>query len=247
MKNKLLPAIVIAFSSLLVISSCTKKKDLYMGDYSKNYFPLNLGKEIIYDVDSIYWDDVYDVRTLHHSQMRWVIADTFRDEEFRLSYRIATDIRPNDSAAWVAHRAIYVTPTETTLEYVEENMRFIKLIFPINNGGTWQGNRLMHTDLDKDIAYFNGWNYYYDKFSERFSNGFAYFDNTVTVNAVNDTLGNPELVPTQYAEKTFAKEVYAQGVGMVYREVTRWTYDPAATATPFRQGYSVVMKALDHN
>ena len=247
MKNKLLPASFIAILFLVVISSCTKKKDLYFGDYSKNYFPLNFGKYIVYDVDSIYWDDVYDVRSLHHSQMRWTVSDTFRDEQFRLSYRINTDIRPNDTLPWVAHRVIYVTPTETTLEYTEENARFIKMIFPVNNGGTWQGNRLMRTDLDKDLAYFDGWNYYYDKFSEPFSNGFAYFDNTVTVNAVNDTVSNPELVPTQYAEKTFAKEVYAQGVGMVYREVTRWTYDPGATATPFRQGYSVIMKALDHN
>lgn len=246
MKKNLLPAFATAAFLILFISSCTKKQEQFTGDYSKNYFPLTIGKTVTYAVDSTIWDNFYDVQTFHRYQMRWTISDTFRDEQFRLSYRIDSHIRTADSMPWKTHRVMYVTPTPTTLEYVEENLRFIKLIFPIQNGGTWKGNANI-SNLDKDNAYFHNWDYYYDKFSQPFSNGYVNFDNTVTVNAVNDTLNDPEKMPTEYATKTFAKEVYAQGVGMVYREVTRWVYDPASDAKPFRHGYSVEMKAIDHN
>jgi len=246
MNKKLLPAFLIVALLFTGFYSCTKKNEHYTSDYSRNYFPLTIGKSVVYDVDSVLWDDNVDVRSLHHYQMRWTIADTFRDDLFRLSYRIQTYIRKQDTLEWATHKVIYITPTDNTVEYVEENLRFIKLIFPIQNGGTWKGNALINP-LDKDYLYFQNWNYYYDNYSEPFSNGFIQFENTVTVRAVDDTLGNPETRPTEYAFKTYGKEVYGQGIGMVYREITHWVYDPSKPGTPFRDGYSVVMKAVDYN
>lgn len=246
MKNKLLPAFLIAALIIAGFSSCTKTKDKFLGDRSKNYFPLTIGKSVTYDVDSTLWDDVYDVRSLHHYQIRWTIADTFRDESFRLSYRIQTYIRKQDTLDWATHNVIYVTPTDNSIEYVEDNLRFIKMIFPVQNGTTWLGNSYI-SYLDKDYTYFQGWNYYYDNYGMPFSNGYIQLDNTVTVHGVDDTVGNPESDPTAYASKTYAKEVYGQGVGMVYREMIHWVYDPSLSGTPFRNGYSVVMKAVDYN
>jgi hypothetical protein len=246
MKKKLLPAFLIAALFIAGFSACTKKPEKFLGDYSKNYFPLKIGKSITYDVDSVLWDDYYDVRSLHHYQIRWTIVDTFRDAQFRLSYRLQTYIRKQDTLAWQNHTVIYLTPTDNSIEYVEDNLRFIKLIFPIQNGGTWKGNALI-SPLDKAYTYFQGWNYYYDNFAQPFSNGFMQLDNTVTVHGVDDTVGNPETRPTEYASKTYAEEVYGQGIGMVYREMIHWVYDPSKPGTPFRDGYSVVMKAVEYN
>lgn len=247
MKNKLLPAFIIASFLSLAFFSCTKKSEKITGDYGKRYFPLTKGHSITYEVDSTLWDNVFDVRTIHRYQMMWTVVDTFRDETNRISYRIQTYIRTQDTATWNAHRTILVTPTENTLEYVEAGLRFIKLTFPVQNGNTWKGNSLIHADLDADYKYFYNWDYYYSNFDQPYNTGAAYFDNTVTVNAINDTTGNPEVNPDRYAEKTFAKEVYGHDVGMVYREVVRWTYDPSLPGTPFRSGYSVVMRAINHN
>lgn len=247
MKKQLLLSLLAVFTLSIGFYSCTKKSEQFTGDYSKNYFPLEIGKHIIYDVDSTIWDDFFCVKTPHSYQIRWDIADTFRDNQFRLSYRIDTHIRPSDTAEWKTHRVLYVTPTETTLEMVEENLRFTKMIFPIQNGLSWNGNAAI-SKLDADFQLYQNWNYYYEKFSEPFNNGFVYFDNTVTVNAVDEAVNNPETQPGNYASRTFSKEIFAQGVGMIYREFYHWTYTPSNSGgTGCRKGVGVVMRAIDHN
>ncbi|TXH57954.1 MAG: hypothetical protein E6Q89_03950 [Bacteroidia bacterium] len=249
MKKRWLPALVMIALGIVSLYSCTKKNEQYTGDYGRNYFPLTFGKTVTYDVDSTLWDDFFCVKSLHHYQIRWTVSDTFRDNEFRLSYRIDSHIRTADSMPWQTHRVMYVTPTNNSLEMVEENLRFVKLAFPIQNGNTWDGNSKISYVLDEDLRRFDGWHYYYDKYSEPFNDGFVNFENTVTVNQVNDTVNNPEVSPNSFASKTFSKEVYAQGVGMVYRETIYWTYQPAAggSGTGCRKGYGVIMRAVDHN
>jgi hypothetical protein len=91
------------------------------------------------------------------------------------------------------------------------------------------------------------WNYQYKDQEQSFNNGKAFFDNTVTVLEADETVNDPETMPDSYASRTFAKEVYGYDVGMVYREMTHWTYDGSPGQSRFRRGYSVVMRAVDHN
>lgn len=229
----------------IIFYSCRKSDSKsYPGDYTRGYFPLQFGKYVVYDLDSIIWDDFQCVRSQFQYQMRYTVADTFRDNENRLSYRMDVHIRRNDTAIWRTHRVVYLTPTATSLEYVEANVRFIKMVFPVSNGTYWLGNAMIPA-FDADYQYFQDWEYRYSKIGETFSTGKAEFPNTVTINQVDRQINDPELQPGAYAEKTYGKEVYAFDVGMVYRETTRWVYDPGVVAC--RKGYSVVMRAIDHN
>ena len=45
--------------------------------------------------------------------------------------------------------------------------------------------------------------------------------------------------------RTYAKEVYAYNVGMIYKEWTHWTYKPNHAQCV--NGYSVIMRAIDYN
>ena len=45
--------------------------------------------------------------------------------------------------------------------------------------------------------------------------------------------------------RTFAKEVYAYNVGMIYKEWTHYTWN--ANDASCWNGYSVIMKAIDYN
>ncbi len=226
--------------------SCTKKKDdRYGNEYSRGYFPLQFGRYVTYDVDSTLWDDFLQVKSVLKYQMRYTIADTFRDNAFRLSYRIDVHIRKQaDTMPWTPHRVIYVTPTENHLEYVENNVRFIKLVFPVSDGVTWKGNSMIPAG-DQDFQYFYDWNYRYSDFTQPFNDGKAYFKNTVTVSQTDEVQNDPETMPAAYAYRTFAKEVYGYDIGLVYREMTHWIYDPGIVN--YRKGYSVVMRAVDHN
>lgn len=239
---------VLCFAGLLtfVLFSCTKKKDTsYSENYSEGFFPLDFGKYVVYDVDSILWDDFQCVKSLHAYQMRYTVGDTFRDDANRLTYRIDIHLRKKDTLSWDPHRVIFVTPTDTRLELVEGNVRFIKLVYPVSNDVTWQGNSMIPA-LDQDHRYLQGWTYRYSNFSEQFNSGFTYFDNTVTVSHIDEQQNDPETMPDSYSYKTFSKEVFGFGIGMIYRETTHWIYDPT-NGPKCRKGYSVIMRAVDHN
>ncbi len=245
MNKKFLPLLLAALF-FLGFYSCKKvdENNKYPDEYSRGYYPLQFGRYVVYNVDSTIWDDFLCVKTVHKYQMRYTIADTFRDNENRLSYRMDVHIRNNDSSVFVIHRVIYLTRTPTRLEYVEANVRFIKLIFPVSTDARWLGNALI-PEADEDYKYFQGWNYQYGSVGADYSNGLVDFKNTVTVNEIDEQINNPELQPGAYSEKTFSKEVYGYDIGMIYRETTRWIYDPGVASC--RRGYSVVMRAVDHN
>lgn len=244
MNKRFLPVLLLAVLFSVLFYSCKKETNEFNGNYSSAYFPLQVGRYVVYDVDSTIWDDFLQVKSLHKYQMRYTVADTFTDDLNRMSYRIDVHLRTADSLGWNVHRVIYATPDSSHIEYVEANVRFIKLVLPIANEIEWPGNSMIATD-DQDLQYFADWIYKYKDFEQPFNNGKVMFDNTVTVEETDQTLNDPEAMPNAFATRTFSKEVYGYNIGMVYREVTRWTYDP--DVVKFRRGYSVVMRAVDHN
>jgi len=247
MRKKFFPVLLLLGSFSVFFLSCKKESDnKYGNELTKGYYPLAIGRYVVYDVDSTIWDDYKQVKVLHPYQMRYTIADTFRDNTNRLSYRMDVHIRRNDTLPWQTHRVINVTPTATGLEYTEANLRFIKMIFPVANDLQWKGNSLIPA-ADQDYQYFQDWTYSYSNQEEAFNNGKVFFDNTVTVNQVDDKVNDPETMPDSYASLTYGKEVYGYDIGMVYREMTHWIYDPKPGEPHFRRGYSVVMRAVDHN
>ena len=141
---------------------------------------------------------------------------------------------------------MYATPTTTGLEVAMHNQRIEKLIFPASQGAVSYGNRLLDTAEQANKMYV-GWLYQYVNVLQPYNHGRLIFENTVTVNEINDSVGNPEANPGAYADRHYAREIYGYDVGMIYREFTHWSYDPSDPAMACRKGFSVVMRATDHN
>lgn len=245
MMKKLRSALLTATVLSLAFAACNKDEDKYDGNATLAFYPLELGHYVTYQVDSVIWDDFQCLRTVHKMQHRYQVADTFTDNQGRPSYRIDILTRPADSLQWSVDEVIYATRTPDHLELVQNNLRFIRLAFPISNGKTWLGNSMIPS-ADQDYAYLSGWNYKYTNQGQDYNNGLSAFQNTVTVEQVDEQQNDPESMPTAYAYKTYGKEVYAYGVGLVFREATHWIYDPGAS-NPCRKGYSVILRAIDHN
>lgn len=245
MSKKSLSFILFATLLTLVYVSCKKADEVPapLGPTSE-YFPLERGKYVIYNVDSTRWDDTFCVVVKRAYQIMHTVADTFTDDKGRLSYRINTRIRRKVTDPWVVQDVIYATNTGANLEVVYANLRFIKLAFPIVHGYAWKGNSLIPSD-DPDFAYFGNWDYTYNKVNELYSTGEVEYKNTVEVSHVDKATNSPDVFPNAPASRTFSREVYASGVGMVFREYIHWTYDPQTTKC--RKGTGVVMRAVDHN
>lgn len=245
MIKKSLPFLLLAFTLTVALFSCKKADDKPAAPKaSQEYYPLQKGKWVIYDVDSTIWDDVLCIKRFYHYQIRHTVADTFTDDKGRLSYRMETAIRKRVQDDWTQHQSFYVTNTEVTLEMNYDRLTYVKMIYPIVENETWKGNVNI---LTKDPIYnfYENWDYKYQYVKYPFNTGFKVFDNTVTIEHIDAATSDPELYPEVYASRTRSKEVFASGVGMVFREYYRWTYDPATTRC--RKGSGVVMKAVDHN
>ena len=172
------------------------------------------------------------------------VADTFTDVQNRPSFRIETLIRNWPDTTWRHHRVLYATRTADQAEFVESELRFIKMVFPVTEGRLWKGNAYIKTG-DSALTYFDNWNYRYTDLGVPFNTKEVIYNNTVTVEQVDVAENNPETLPNSFASRTFGKEIYALNIGMIYREYYRWTFDP--TTTKCRRGAGVVMRAIDYN
>jgi hypothetical protein len=63
-----------------------------------------------------------------------LVADTFRDAQKRLSYAINVLSRKTPTDKFVVNDVVYYTPGAEQMEYVEKNIRFMRLVNPIVEG-----------------------------------------------------------------------------------------------------------------
>ena len=257
MAKKIILTILTVTICFTAFFSC-RKTSVQAGDQTLNYFPLQFGKYVTYEVDSFTYDEEHCTQLETKTQLKYAITDTFRDAKKRLSYIMDVSSRPHDGAVWQRVREILLTPAPvaplttspapntptTSIIFTQEGAQFIKLEFPIVEGISWKGNSLIPSN-DTTFWYFNNWNYTYQNLKASYNNGLVTYDNTVTVIEDNETVNNQQLDSTQFAYRTYSKAVYAYNVGMVYKEWTHYTHHPFQSACI--NGFSVTMRAIDHN
>ena len=191
--NRLLYTI---FASLIVFFGC-KKSNSESVNYYYSYFPLEVDAWIEYDVLDIIHSQLGSDTAVY--QLKEITTAEFLDNEGRLTYRIERYWRDDSNANWSIKDVWYSNKTTTTAEKVEENVRFTKLIFPINTSKYWDGNAF--NTLEE-------WEYYYDSLHKpKLINNLS-FDSTITViQRDNENVVEYEKV----------KEVYAVDIGLIYK------------------------------
>jgi hypothetical protein len=188
---------LVSFSILLVLS-CKKESPAY--DFHYDYFDLREGRFITYDVTEIRHDDgaVVAHDTMNY-QLKTVIGDTIIDNEDRIARKYLRYKRNNSSENWVLSDVWTTIITDRRAELVEENQRMVKMVFAPTISKVW------------DLNAFNPNNelecYYRDIHEPALINGLS-FDSILVVEQEDF----PSFV--DYRRKY---EVYANGVGLVYK------------------------------
>ena len=242
MTKKILTFLLVVAISSVAFFSC-KKSPKSTKDATLNYFPLQFGKYVTYAVDSVFYDTSCQ-RIETKSQLKYAITDTFTDKKKRLSYIMDVFARPYDGADWLHKYVILITPTPAGLLYTQDNVQYIKMVFPVVEGYTWKGNQYAQVQTPL-LAYLDNWDYTYQNYHLSYNNAYINFDNTVTVMERNQAVNYPNIDSAVNASNTYAKEVYAYNVGMIYKEWTHTTYK--ADTSKCLTGYRVVMRAIDYN
>jgi hypothetical protein len=198
MQNKFYFVLIILLA--MNISSCKKDSNTVSPFTSYSYAPENIGHEIIYDVDSIIKSDFDGLTHTNHFQIRELIADTFTDNQGRPTLRLERYKRLTPNDPWVIYKVWTANKTNVHYEKKEDNITYVKLVFPPSSSVTWNGNSLNFLDS----VYYS-----YLTFNTPDSYNNLSFDSALTVlqNDYEDII-----------EKNYQAEKYATEVGMYYKE-----------------------------
>ncbi len=175
------------------------------GDLYSSYFPLQQGFWIEYDADStvhLETDDIFylDTAIVNYSfQIREEIDSSFIDAEGQKAWRISRYRRENSGQAWTFMNLWTARLNNFSAQRVEDNIRFIRLSFPIENRTRWNGNAY-NNFVPEEYSYEN-------IHAPYLLNGLS-FDSSVKVSQ-NEFVSNINRI-SKY-------EVYAKNVGMVHK------------------------------
>lgn len=205
---------------LFFFTACKKTPDNYLSQTGKDYYPLEVGKFIEYEMDSTIYDPngdsmVFSTKTF----VREEVVDTLHDNNDSVLFKIEHYERVADTLPWTIKKVLSQTVLNNQAIRTEDNLRFIKMTFPLRKGKRWDGNIFFNEDLIVTIAgetleMFKGWSYRVNEVNQPFSIGNFQFDETATVEEAE----NENLI-----ELRRSKSVYAKSIGLVYREL--WILD----------------------
>lgn len=231
--KKHIPSFLLLTFLAFGIFSC-KKDDVSTVDMGYNYFPNEVGRYVIYNVDSIFYEDNNIDPTTHIAkadtfrfQLKEKIESTFLDNQNRPALRLERYVRFPDTAnsyansVWTLRNVWMENRTATTAEKVEDNVRYIRLSFPVKQFRTWNGNA-QNTLTD--------WEYSYD-----------YIDlpRSVAGHSFDSVLNVIQHQSSSAIDFSDYSEMYARNAGLIYKKVidiqsqppTSWATHPDSLAS----------------
>lgn len=234
----------------LLFNSCKKSTVDFESAALNEYYPLQVGKYVTYNMDSTVYINFGAKDTIIKYQVRDMVDAAITDNSGRAAYRVIRSIRKNATQPWVGNNTFLVVPLNNTIEFVENNQRFVKLKLPVNEGYSWKGNSFIDTySLTSEVKYLDDWDYTYENVGQPLQLGSILLDSTLTVNHRDEFLGqDPSNPSTQYAEKNYSLEKYAKNIGLVSKEFLHWEYQgPQPGRSGYFNGFGVKLTMIDHN
>ena len=240
--------LLLTIAAAVIFNACKKSDEVLDTATTSEYAPMLAGKYISYNLDSTVFINFGAKDTVIKYQVKLQVDAQITDNLGRPAYRIIRYIRKTAANPWVADNTFMAIPTAFAFEFVENNMRFLKLKGPIRDGNNWKGNSYIDTySLSSTVKYLDGWDYTYENTNLAETIGGFTFDSTLKVAQRDEVIGNPGDA-NSYSETNYGEEKYAKGVGLVYRNFSHVEYQPPTPGRAgYKQGYGVKMTIIDHN
>lgn len=191
------------FGVILLVSLAACKEEIApRTPLYQSYFPIEVGSEWIYEVDSFVYDDFSNSIDTFQFRIKEIVDTTYIDNEGRTTFisYVYKEIAPD---VWEAYKTHTSNIFRNKIEKVEDNQRYLKLIFPVINGEIWLGNA--QNQVSPNLP----WEYQYQQTHEAKTINGQFFDSTLVVLQHADS---------NAIDQTFSTEYYANHVGLVYKE-----------------------------
>ncbi|MGV3639100.1 MAG: hypothetical protein ACO1NZ_01200 [Adhaeribacter sp.] len=187
---------------------CTEVTEL-RDEIDREYFPVKVGNYWIYDVSEATFSNQYvqeePVDSITY-QVRERIDTVFRDQTGELTYKLIRSRRSDPSQAWGNDSIVLIQKSSLDLRYTRDNLKTVRLLFPVTENKTWNGNAFNSREARE---------YAYTQVGQPFTLGDSTYRQTVrVVQEYNDNL----------VDLDDSHEVFALGVGMVYKRIIDFIY-----------------------
>ncbi len=236
---------LIGICFVILLQSCNKSTD-YPEIPLSDYCPLKSGQYAIYQVDSLIYTNFGTRDTVRSYQVKYETDSLLRDNLNRPAYRVFRYIRKTSLDLWQPESTSWAILDDNQFEWVEQNLRFIKLRRPISTGFQWKGNAFIDTYSPNSLLrYMDNWLYTYDSIGSPVTLGNLTFDQTLTVRQRDEIIGVPE-DPFGYHEINQSTEKYAKGVGLIYRNFFHKEYQPNNGGYVADGSYGIEMTLIEY-
>lgn len=192
-------------SIVLLLSGCKDRKENF--DPGFGYYPVEVGDYKIYQVHKVNYQP--NDTTVENFQIKELVAERFiinGEQRFRLErYK-----RNDDNFQWppFPDSVWSVSVTSSKVIRIENNTRFVKLVFPVETGKSWNGN--IENAGGEDLYFLRNVDKPYTLLSHS-------YPQTVTVEqSPNDS--------STFLYKDYREEVFAKDIGMVARIKEMYEY-----------------------
>lgn len=184
---------------LLTTVSCKKKVSEPI-DLKYDYFQLVEGAFVEYNVTYIFHDQALAKHDTIQYQIKTQIGDTVIDNAGRIARKFNRYIRETSNDIWTIKDVWTAIIVDNRAELVEENQRKVKMVFAPTEDKTWDINQF---NMDGKMTAS-----YESIDAERTYNNLI-FDKTILVR---------EKLYSTLIDKIDKYEIYARGVGVIYKE-----------------------------
>ncbi len=216
-------------SLFLLFNNC--KKEFNNIDLGLDFYPTEIGFWQEYSVDSISFSDFTNPISIDTSQyfLREEIESSFLDLHKDKNFRIE-QFKKTDSTDWKINNVFTLKASNTNLQKVGNDLRFIKLVFPPENDKTWNGNVYIDAIDAPSLDFYNpkkyNWSYSYSEVNSSQQIGEFTFDSCITIIQIDEE---------NLFEKKYSKEIYAKHVGLVYKELKILKTQAPPSNLPFEE------------
>jgi hypothetical protein len=226
----------------IALFSCKKETEVLDGhDYEAarlaEILPLQVGKTITYQTDSLVFTNFNRNEEIHSYIEKDTIDNEFLDAMGRTSYRVTRFMQDlNATRPWFSSGTYFITPTASTVEINENNLRFVKLALPLREGTTWSGNLYLPDEPYSTMYNFSNdnrmdiWDYTYSKVNDVFTYNSTTVNNVVTVTGIDySNLADTITVSDNAVNVSGKTTVYIQGTATDSIRVSATTPTPSTS------------------
>jgi hypothetical protein len=190
-------------AALILMISCDSSDSLNT-DIGKNYFPIQKGHFIIYDVERTTYN--LGIPTTRVYELKVAVTDSFRNAQNDYVYVVYRSTRLDDASPWTYLDSWSVRDAAMETIVNEGNLPLVKLKYPVHEGFRWDAN--LYNTLGEDEVEMT-------RFQKEIFNDLELPDCLTIVQEDND-----DFIVTLDQRK----EIYAPHIGLVYKDSTVLNY-----------------------